>query len=50
MALRFLDELSFGEIGRVLGCGDKTAQSRVRLGLATLRTLLEGDPLLEGAF
>ncbi len=50
VALRFLDELSFVEIGGVLGCGAKTAQSRVRLGLATLRTILEGDPLLEGAF
>ncbi|HEY1013739.1 MAG TPA: RNA polymerase sigma factor, partial [Herpetosiphonaceae bacterium] len=44
VALRFLDECSFIEIGRILGCGEKTAQSRVRIGLNKLRALLEGDP------
>lgn len=44
VALRFLDQCSFAEIGRILGCNEKTAQSRVRVGLTKLRTLLEGDP------
>lgn len=50
VALRFLDELSFVEMGAILGCGDKTAQSRVRLGLGRLRTILEEDALLVGAW
>ena len=48
VALRFLGELSFGEIGTILGCSDRTAQSRVRLGLAKLRSLIEHDPVFDG--
>ena len=40
VVLRFLSELRYKEIGRVLGCNPKTAESRVRLGLAALRQAL----------
>ena len=44
VALRFLDDLSFVEMAQILGCPDRTAQSRVRVGLEQLRALVETDP------
>jgi len=40
VALRYLGGLRFREIGEVMGCNDKTAQSRVRLGVERLRRVL----------
>jgi RNA polymerase sigma-70 factor (ECF subfamily) len=40
VALRFLAEMRYREIGTVLGCNAKTAESRVRLGLAAMRAWL----------
>jgi RNA polymerase sigma-70 factor (ECF subfamily) len=46
VALRFFAELSYAEMGRVLGLSPKTAESRVRLGLQAMRGLL-GEAELE---
>jgi len=40
VALRYLGGLRLREIGEVMGCNDKTAQSRVRLGVERLRRQL----------
>ncbi len=40
VALRYVAELRYREIGQALGCNPKTAESRVRLGLAALRRTL----------
>jgi RNA polymerase sigma-70 factor, ECF subfamily len=40
VALRFLGELRYKDLGSVLGCNPKTAESRVRLGLAAMRKTL----------
>ena len=40
VALRFLAEMRYKEIGEALGCNPKTAESRVRLGLEQLRQRL----------
>jgi RNA polymerase sigma-70 factor (ECF subfamily) len=40
VALRYLAELRYKEVGGALGCSPKTAESRVRLGLATMRRTL----------
>ncbi len=47
VALRYLGGLRFREIGEVAGCNEKTAQSRVRLGVERLRRSLHslGDEL-----
>ncbi|MBL8095036.1 MAG: RNA polymerase sigma factor [Anaerolineales bacterium] len=47
VALRYLGGLRFREIGEATGCNDKTAQSRVRLGVERLRRALSasGDAL-----
>ncbi len=37
VALRYLGEMRYKEIGEVLNCNPKTAESRVRLGLDALR-------------
>jgi RNA polymerase sigma-70 factor, ECF subfamily len=41
VALRYLGELKYGEIGQAVGCNAKTAESRVRLGLVALRGALK---------
>ena len=40
VALRYLGEMRYKEIGEALGCNPKTAESRVRLGLNQLRQAL----------
>ena len=40
VALRYLGEMRYKEIGEVLDCNPKTAESRVRLGLDELRRAL----------
>ncbi len=35
--LRFVGALSYDEIGQAVGCGDKAAESRVRLAITTLK-------------
>jgi RNA polymerase sigma-70 factor (ECF subfamily) len=40
VALRYLGEMRYKEIGEVLACNPKTAESRVRLGLDELRRAL----------
>jgi RNA polymerase sigma-70 factor (ECF subfamily) len=40
VALRFVAEMRYKEIGEVVGCNPKTAESRVRLGLMALRRTL----------
>jgi len=40
VALRYLGEMRYKEIGEVLNCNPKTAESRVRLGLDELRQSL----------
>jgi DNA-directed RNA polymerase specialized sigma24 family protein len=40
VALRYLGEMRYREIGEALGCNPKTAESRVRLGLDELRKAL----------
>ena len=40
VALRYLGEMRYKEIGETLGCNPKTAESRVRLGLEELRQAL----------
>ena len=40
VALRYLGEMRYKEIGEALGCNPKTAESRVRLGLDALRKTL----------
>lgn len=41
--LRVVDGLSYGEVGRTLGCSPVAARIRVSRGLSTLRAVLEGD-------
>ncbi len=41
VVLRYVAEMRYKEIGEALGCNPKTAESRVRLGLAGLRRTLE---------
>ncbi|MGE0706893.1 MAG: sigma-70 family RNA polymerase sigma factor [Planctomycetota bacterium] len=41
LALRYLEELSLGEVARVLGCPEGTVSSRVRRGMARLRAGLQ---------
>lgn len=41
LVLRFLSGLTYAEIGQVMGCNPKTAESRVRLGLAAMRRVLQ---------
>jgi RNA polymerase sigma-70 factor (sigma-E family) len=44
VVLRFYEDLSFAEIGKVLGCPESTARSHVHRALASLRTLIgKGD-------
>jgi RNA polymerase sigma-70 factor (ECF subfamily) len=43
LALRFLAELRYKEIGQALGCNPKTAESRVRLGLVAMRQALRAQ-------
>ncbi|MEP7357086.1 MAG: sigma-70 family RNA polymerase sigma factor [Anaerolineales bacterium] len=57
VALRYLAEMRYKEIGRALECNPKTAESRVRLGLAAMRTALTAggvepvaDPREQGAW
>ncbi len=45
VALRFFGELSYAEMGQVLGVNPKTAESRVRLGLKALRRRLAAGEL-----
>ncbi|MCS6909385.1 MAG: RNA polymerase sigma factor [Anaerolineales bacterium] len=40
VVLRYLGEMRYKEVGAVLGCNPKTAESRVRLGVETLRRTL----------
>jgi RNA polymerase sigma-70 factor (ECF subfamily) len=40
VALRYLGQMRYREIGEALGCNPKTAESRVRLGLEQLRQTL----------
>lgn len=40
VVLRYLGEMRYREVGAMLGCGPKTAESRVRLGLDALRRAL----------
>ena len=47
VALRFVDDLDYSQIGEILQCPAKTAQSRVRLGLAKLRELLHEHPEID---
>jgi RNA polymerase sigma-70 factor (ECF subfamily) len=50
VALRFFGELSYAEMGQVLGISPKTAESRVRLDLQALRrTLAEAELQFEPA-
>ena len=41
VALRYIGEMRYKELGEALGCNPKTAESRVRLGLAALRRTLQ---------
>ena len=41
VALRYVAEMRYKEIGETVGCNPKTAESRVRLGLAAMRRTLE---------
>lgn len=41
--LRYGQDLSYKDIARVMGCPVRTAQSRVRNGLKTMRRRLEND-------
>ena len=41
VALRYVAEMRYKEIGAAVGCNPKTAESRVRLGLAAMRRTLE---------
>ena len=52
VALRYFDGLTFKEMADVLGCPQKTAESRVRLAHEALYSLLadQRDSLLEGLF
>ena len=47
VALRFLVGLRYREIGLAMGCNPKTAESRVRLGLASMRRALEAGGVAE---
>lgn len=40
VALRYLAEMRYKEVGQALGCNSKTAESRVRHGLAAMRRVL----------
>jgi RNA polymerase sigma-70 factor, ECF subfamily len=40
VALRYVTEMRYRDIGLALGCNPKTAESRVRLGLAAMRRTL----------
>jgi RNA polymerase sigma-70 factor (ECF subfamily) len=52
VVLRYFDGLSYREMAAVLGCPQKTAESRVRLAHNTLYRLLadQRETLLEGVF
>jgi RNA polymerase sigma-70 factor (ECF subfamily) len=52
VVLRYFDGLSFREMAQVIGCPQKTAESRVRLAHDALYRLLadQYETLLEGAF
>ena len=41
VALRYLMELRYKEVGEALGCNPKTAESRTRQGLQALRVALQ---------
>ncbi len=43
VVLRFYEDLSYAEIGRILGCAEVTARSRVHRALATLKDRLGGE-------
>jgi len=43
VVLRFYQDLSFAEIGKVLGCPEATARSHVHRALASLRAQLEKE-------
>ncbi len=43
VVLRYFLDFRYKEIGHVLGCGEKTAQSRVRLALERLRAALRQE-------
>ena len=43
LMLRFLEGLSYDEIGRVVGCPPGTVRSRIHYAKAALRRLLETD-------
>ena len=42
VALRYVAEMRYKEIGQAVGCNPKTAESRVRLGLTAMRRTLQG--------
>jgi len=48
VALRYLAEMRYKEIGETVGCNPKTAESRVRQGLEALRTALQASEVAEG--
>ena len=48
--LRFGEQLSFGEIAKVMGCNMRTAQSRVRNALKIMRKEQEMKDKIEGLF
>ncbi len=43
MVLRYGQGMTYREISEVMGCPQKTAESRVRLGHQRLRRSLQGD-------
>ena len=43
VVLRFYEDLSYAEIGAILGCAEVTARSRVHRALATLRDRMGGE-------
>ena len=43
VVLRFYEDLSYAEIGRILGCAEVTARSRVHRALATLKDRLGAE-------
>lgn len=47
VALRFLVGLRYRDVAQAVGCNPKTAESRVRLGLAAMRRALEASGVAE---
>lgn len=48
LVLRFQEQLSLQEVARVIGAPVPTVSSRLRRGLETLRTHLDGSPMKGG--